>query len=104
MKHIVVCATVPVVFPKLPLSETTLSVLEDLPFVKGALQKTGLAAGIVDKCALVLPLCCGSPRFYSGPSSSFTHSRQVHDDRRGVSPIQAHLLQIAPAASLQAVA
>lgn len=77
MKHIVVCATVPVVFPKLPLSETILSVLEDLPFVKGALQKTGLAAGIVDKCAPVLPLCCGSPKYYSDPSSSFTHRRQL---------------------------
>ena len=75
MKHIVVCTTVPVVFPKLPLSEATLSVLEDLPFVKGALQKTGLAAGIVDKCALILFLCCGSPKFYSGPSRPFNHRR-----------------------------
>lgn len=53
MKHLVVCATVPVCFPKLPLSELTLTALEDLPFIKGALQKTGLAAGIVDKCALI---------------------------------------------------
>ena len=51
VKHLVVCATVPVCFPKLPLSELTLTALEDLPFIKGALQKTGLAAGIVDKCA-----------------------------------------------------
>lgn len=51
VKHLVVCATVPIVFPKLPLSELTLTALEDLHFIKGALQKTGLAAGIVDKCA-----------------------------------------------------
>ena len=58
VKHLVVCATVPVCFPKLPLSELTLTALEDLPFIKGALQKTGLAAGIVDKCALLPCLDC----------------------------------------------
>ncbi len=51
VKHLVVCTTVPVVFPKLPLSELAMTAIEDLPFLKGALQKTGLAAGIIDKCA-----------------------------------------------------
>lgn len=51
IKHLVVVSTVPVVFPKLPLSEATFKALDALPFVKGALQKTGLAAGIVDKYA-----------------------------------------------------
>ncbi|CAK0753536.1 hypothetical protein CVIRNUC_002228 [Coccomyxa viridis] len=49
VKHLVVCTTVPVVFPKLPLSELAMTAIEDLPFLKGALQKTGLAAGIIDK-------------------------------------------------------
>ena len=65
MKHIVVCATVPICFPKLPLSELTLTALEDLPFIKGALQKTGLAAGIVDKYA---------PCLFSGLQETFSRS------------------------------
>ena len=52
-----VCTTVPVVFPKLPLSELAMTAIEDLPFLKGALQKTGLAAGIIDKCAPARPFC-----------------------------------------------
>lgn len=51
VKHIVVNTTVPVVFPKLPLSETTFTAVDSVPFLKGALQKTGIGAGIVDKCA-----------------------------------------------------
>lgn len=51
IKHIVVVTTVPVVFPKLPLSEATFTAVDNMPFLKGALQKTGIGAGIVDKCA-----------------------------------------------------
>ncbi|BDA46401.1 Uncharacterized protein YGR266W [Coccomyxa sp. Obi] len=49
IKHIVVVTTVPIVFPKLPLSEATFTALDNVPFLKGALQKTGIGAGIVDK-------------------------------------------------------
>lgn len=49
IKHIVVVTTVPIVFPKLPLSEGTMMTIQSFPLIKGALQKTGLGAGIIDK-------------------------------------------------------
>lgn len=49
VKHLVVVPTVPVVFPKLPLSEAILQTMDQSQLIKGALQKTGLAAGILDK-------------------------------------------------------
>ena len=55
IKHIVVITTVPIVFPKLPLSEVAMSTIDKTPLVKGALQKTGIGAGIVDKCDCRLP-------------------------------------------------
>ena len=55
IKHIVVITTVPIVFPKLPLSEVTMTTIDKVPLIKGALQKTGIGAGIVDKCALLPP-------------------------------------------------
>lgn len=90
MKHLVVCATVPICFPKLPLSELTLTALEDLPFIKGALQKTGLAAGIVDKCdpapftpCQVLPYQCmrvqlRDPQELRGTSNLCSWTSTVH--------------------------
>jgi hypothetical protein len=56
VRHVVVIPTVPVVFPKLPLSEQALSAIESSGLLKGALQKTGLAAGILDKCGFHLVL------------------------------------------------
>jgi hypothetical protein len=35
IKHIVVITTVPVVFPKLPLSEVTMTLVDKLPLLKG---------------------------------------------------------------------
>ena len=52
MRHLVVIPTVPVVFPKLPFSESALSTINSSGLVKGMLQKTGLADGIMDRCLL----------------------------------------------------
>ena len=49
VKHLVIVFTVPVTFPKLPLSETVLSTIEGMPLLKGAIIKTGVGAGIMDK-------------------------------------------------------
>ncbi|KAK9808440.1 hypothetical protein WJX73_006046 [Symbiochloris irregularis] len=48
-KHCVVVHTVPLVFPGLPLSEKVMSAIEHMPIVKGAMTKTGVGAGIIDK-------------------------------------------------------
>ena len=51
VKHIVVVPTVPVVFPKLPLSEGILQTIDGSRLIKRALQKTGLASHILDRHA-----------------------------------------------------
>lgn len=48
VRHVVVVTTVPVIFPNLPLSEFVLKSLNNLEFIKGAMQKTGLAKGLFD--------------------------------------------------------
>ena len=48
-KHVVCLFTVPLVWPKLPLSEGVMTVVDGLPILKGVMTKTGLGAGIVDK-------------------------------------------------------
>lgn len=45
----VVVFTVPLVYPKLPLSQTVLTAVEGMPLLKGAMTKTGVGAGIIDK-------------------------------------------------------
>lgn len=49
VNHLVVVLTVPIVYPKLPLSQTVLTAVEGMPFLKGAMTKTGVGAGIIDK-------------------------------------------------------
>ena len=48
-KHVVCLFTVPLVWPKLPLSEGVMTVVDGLPILKGVMTKTGIGAGIVDK-------------------------------------------------------
>eukprot|EP00884_Botryococcus_braunii_P001168 jgi/Botrbrau1/11051/Bobra.92_2s0022.1 len=48
VKHAVLVTTVPVIFPSLPLSEFVMRSLDQLPLLKGAMQKTGLAKGLFD--------------------------------------------------------
>ena len=55
VKHLVIVFTVPVTFPKLPLSETVLSTIEGMPLLKGAIIKTGVGAGIMDKYGFSSP-------------------------------------------------
>ena len=56
--------TVPLVWPKLPLSEGVMTVVDGLPVLKGVMTKTGIGAGIVDKC--VTPLRpAGSVKLFS---------------------------------------
>lgn len=50
-EHVVCVHTVPLIFPSLPLSEKVMSAIEGLPVLKGAMTKTGVGAGIIDKCA-----------------------------------------------------
>ena len=49
VNHLVVVFTVPLVYPKLPLSQTVLTAVEGMPLLKGAMTKTGVGAGIIDK-------------------------------------------------------
>ena len=49
VRHLVIVFTVPVTFPKLPLSEAVLATIERMPILKGAMIKTGVGAGIMDK-------------------------------------------------------
>lgn len=51
VNHLVVVFTVPLVYPKLPLSQTVLTAVEGMPLLKGAMTKTGVGAGIIDKWA-----------------------------------------------------
>jgi len=48
VNHLVVF-TVPLVYPCLPLSQAILSAVEGMPLLKGAMTKTGVGAGIIDK-------------------------------------------------------
>ena len=48
-RHLVVCMTVPMVWPKLPFSEGVMSAVDGLPVLKKVMSKTGVGAGIVDK-------------------------------------------------------
>jgi hypothetical protein len=49
VKHLIVVFTVPIVYPCLPLSQTILTAVEGMPLLKGAMTKTGVGAGIIDK-------------------------------------------------------
>ncbi|KAK9863128.1 hypothetical protein WJX84_002391 [Apatococcus fuscideae] len=49
VKHLITVTTVPVIFPKLPASEQVFAVIDSLPVVKGAMQKTGVGKGILDR-------------------------------------------------------
>ena len=49
VNHLVVVFTVPLVYPALPLSQTILGAVEGMPLLKGAMTKTGVGAGIIDK-------------------------------------------------------
>ena len=57
IRHIVLVPTVPVVFPKLPLSEGILQTIDGSRLIKGALQKTGLASHILDRHAAISATC-----------------------------------------------
>ena len=52
-RHLVAVFTVPLVWPELPLSETILGTLDKMSLLKGVMAKTGVGAGIMDKCAFV---------------------------------------------------
>lgn len=49
VKHLIAVTTVPVIFPKLPASEQVFAMIDSLPVVKGAMQKTGVGKGILDR-------------------------------------------------------
>lgn len=49
VKHLVIVLTVPIIFPKLPLSQEILTKIENIKFLKSAMAKTGVGKGILDK-------------------------------------------------------